>query len=108
MIGQEELEKTNQKAPFFGRPNSALTEEGVSLWIETEENPGGRSSGSPFFDQKGRVLGVLYIATTQNGSFSDSYALASVSRNIQEVLEESAGTDCSQFIDVKSCVEREI
>ena len=96
------LRKINQKLPFLGRPGLRLTEEAAALWFEIEKSPGLQGiSGAPVFDQKGKAVAVYVGGTSER-------AIASASQNILKILAGEAGTDCSQFIDIKSCEEREI
>ena len=103
------LKKTSQKQPLFGRPDLDLTEGGAVLWFEAEGKASrGGASGSPVFDQQGRVVAAVHKATSQNSSLGSFYVSASASRNIQKILAGELGSDCAHFIGRAACMEGEI
>ena len=90
---------------FFG---SYLYPEEHTLVFKTESRTWGGGSGSPVFDQKGRVVGVAH-SSGPSVPFVHRKHRASASRNIQKLLTRSIGVECSSHVlDTRNCMEKVI
>ena len=118
------LRKINQNRSFLGshldinltegsmifeieKPDIDLPENDLLLKTEESSILSG-ASGSPVFDQKGRVVGVAYRAGFSLLGLISPTIEVSASQNIMKILTGSAGVECPHFIGARSCIEKAV